>query len=310
MAHMDVVLQRRLARRATQQLGLITRTQLVGLGFSTGQIPRLVRSGRLNQRAPGVFLVAGAPDGPAIDLAAACLSTTGVASHRSAAHLLGLLDSPPSRPEVTVGPTQSVRNRAILHRSSDLLRGDVIRVGGIRITNATRTLVDLGAVVPAFTLEAAFERALHAGLTTFDRVVRRFFQVARSGRPGVGTLRPLLIGRDPTLEPAASDLESLLLRILRDRGLPTPVRQFEVFLGERQCFVDVAYPDLKILIEGDGFGVHTTREAFETDRDRQNLLVLAGWLVLRFTWRQLCRQPDRVAAIVSNAHAQRSRQLS
>ena len=186
----------------------------------------------------------------------------------------------------------------------------MIRIDGIRTTNATRTLVDLGAVVSASTLEMALERALHERLTTFDRLVRRFFQIARSGRPGVGPLRPLLLDRDPTLAPAASDLETLLFRILLDRGLPTPVRQFEVIVDERRFRLDVAYPDLKIFIEGDGFGVHTTRLAFETDRDRQNLLVVEGWLVLRFTWRQLCRRPDRVAALVSEARDKRLRELS
>jgi hypothetical protein len=257
----------------------------------------MVQAGRLNERATGVYLVAGAPVGSAIDLAASCLSTAGVASHRSAAHLLGLIDSPPSRPELTVGPTRSMRNPAILHRSSDLERRDLIRIDGIRTTNATRTLIDLGAVVSASTLEMALERALHARSTTFDRLVRRFFQIARSGRPGIGPLRPLLLDRDPTLMPAASDLETLLFRILLDRGLPTPVRQFEVFVDERRFRLD-------------GFGVHTTRGAFETDRERQNLLVVAGWLVLRFTWRQLCRRPDRVAALVSEARDKRLCELS
>ena len=211
---------------------------------------------------------------------------------------------------MTVGPTRSMRNPAILHRSSDLERRDLIRIDGIRTTNATRTLIDLGAVVSASTLEMALERALHERSTTFDRLVRRFFQIARSGRPGIGPLRPLLLDRDPTLMPAASDLETLLFRILLDRGLPTPVRQFEVFVDERRFRLDVAYPDLKIFIEGDGFGVHTTRGAFETDRERQNLLVVAGWLVLRFTWRQLCRRPDRVAALVSEARDKRLRELS
>ena len=185
-----------------------------------------------------------------------------------------------------------------------------MRIEGIATTNATRTLIDLGAVVPSATLETALERALNERLTTFDRLVKRFFQIARSGRPGVGPMRPLLVDRDPTLAPAESDLETLLLRILLDHGLPTPVRQFEVIVGERRFLLDVAYPDLKIAVEGDGFGVHGTRNAFETDRDRQNLLVIEGWLVLRFTWRQLCRTPDRVAALVEEARQQRSCTLS
>ena len=203
-----------------------------------------------------------------------------------------------------------MRAAAILHRSSDLRPNDIIRVAGIRTTNATRTLVDLGGVVPAGVLETAFERASHTRLTTFDRVVRRFFDVARSGRPGIGPLRTLLVERNPKLAPAESDLETLLLRILRDFGLPAPTRQLEVRIDGAVFRRDVAYPELKIFIEGDGFGVHTTRQAFERDRDRQNMLVINGWLPLRFTWHQLCHDPMRVASHVTDARNRRLREVS
>ena len=180
----------------------------------------------------------------------------------------------------------------------------------MRTTNAARTLIDLGAVVPQTVLETALERALHQRLTTFDRLVRRFFELARRGRPGIGPLRTLLVDRDPHLAPAESDLETLLLRILRNAALPQPVRQFEVSVGNAIFRLDVAYPTLKIFIEGDGFGTHSTRNTFETDRDRQNLLVIEGWLPLRFTWRLLCHDPGRVVSQVSTAHDRRLRELS
>jgi very-short-patch-repair endonuclease len=298
---MDVVLERRLARRATEQLGLITRSQLVGIGFSRGQIARMVDAHRLVKTGDGVYIVGGAPMDPSVELAAACLATGGVASHRSAAHLHGLIDVAPSRPEVTVASSKGHRQGPLVHRSHDLLPRDVVRVQGIRTTTPTRTLIDLGAVASRKTLEAALERGLHERLTTFDRLVRRFFEIARRGRNGVGPLRALLVERDPTLAPAESDLETLLLRILRDAALPEPVRQHVVEIGGSVFRLDVAYPDLMIFMEGDGFGVHTTRQAFERDRDRQNLLVLAGWMPLRFTWRRLCGDPQRVASQVADA---------
>ena len=57
--------------------------------------------------------------------------------------------------------------------------------------------------------------------------------------------------------------------------------------------LDAAYPELMIFMEGDGFGVHSQRDPFEIDRSRQNLLVLAGWLPLRFTWRLTCAAPPQ-----------------
>ena len=94
-----------------------------------------------------------------------------------------------------------------------------------------------------------------------------------------------------SLAPAESDLETLLFKILREAGLPAPVRQHEVVVAGQTFFLDAAYPELMIFMEGDGFGVHSQRGPFELDRSRQNLLVVAGWLPLRFTWRRLCRRP-------------------
>lgn len=46
---------------------------------------------------------------------------------------------------------------------------------------------------------------------------------------------------------------------------------------------------------------HTGTEVFETDRRRQDLLVLAGWLVLRFTWTMIEEHPEEVIAMVREA---------
>ena len=137
---------------------------------------------------------------------------------------------------------------------------------------------------------------------TFDRLLRRFFQLAAKGRPGIAALRSLLVERDPTLAPAESDLETLLFKIPREAGLPQPVRQHDVVVAGEAFRLDAAYPELMIFMESDGFGVHSQRDPFEIDRSRQNLLVVKGWLPLRFTWRRLCRSPK---GVVDEVHAAR-----
>ena len=112
------------------------------------------------------------------------------------------------------------------------------------------------------------------------------------------------------MAPAESDLETLLSKILRDGGLPAPVRQFEVVVAGQRFRLDAAYPELMIFMEGDGFGVHSPRGSFERDRSRQNLLVVAGWLPLRFTWRRLCRSPEGVVNEVHAARILRQRLIS
>jgi len=60
----------------------------------------------------------------------------------------------------------------------------------------------------------------------------------------------------------------------------------------------------RLIVETDGRDVHTTRQAFERDRERDQRLMLASWRVVRFTWRQLTREPERVAATLRALLAQ------
>src|SRR3954465_2489471 len=93
-----------LARRAH---GVVTRAGLLAAGVSETEIHRRMRKGSLIRQYPGVYRVGhAAPSLDASYMAAvkACGELAGL-SGRAAAHLLGLLKSPPPRPEVTA-PTE------------------------------------------------------------------------------------------------------------------------------------------------------------------------------------------------------------
>jgi len=100
-----------------------------------------------------------------------------------------------------------------------------------------------------------------------------------------------------------SELEKRMAKLLRRAGLPPAVFHYVVltpaglFLAE----VDFAYPEVRLAIEVDGFGVHGTPRAMAKDFVRQNGLVPYGWRVLRFTWRQVTREPEMVAAAIRAA---------
>ena len=47
--------------------------------------------------------------------------------------------------------------------------------------------------------------------------------------------------------------------------------------------LDKCYVDEKLVLESDGFDPHSTRRAFDDDRQRNNELLLAGYRVLHFT---------------------------
>jgi very-short-patch-repair endonuclease len=51
----------------------------------------------------------------------------------------------------------------------------------------------------------------------------------------------------------------------------------------------------------DGFAFHGTRAAFERDRRRDARLLVAGFRVIRLTWRQLTRERSRVIVLLRTA---------
>ena len=61
----------------------------------------------------------------------------------------------------------------------------------------------------------------------------------------------------------------------------------ELWLDGERFYIDIGFAALKIAIELDGFRYHSDRASFERDRAKQNLLVLGGWTVLRYTSRTI-----------------------
>ena len=109
-------------------------------------------------------------------------------------------------------------------------------------------------------------------------------------------MRALLEERGAEFGLSESVLEDRMLRVCRDSGIPVPVCQFEVLAGPRLLGrVDFAFPHRRLAIDVDGYEHHSTPDAFQRDRARQNDLVAAGWTVLRFTWADVCRRPERAA---------------
>jgi very-short-patch-repair endonuclease len=231
------------------------------------------------------------------DLLVAAWTCGGPVSHLSAAWLAGLVDDPVKPVHVSVAATASHRFAdTVVHRCDDLDTIDRTRRRRIPTTTTERTLIDLAAVLEEEDLRTAVDRALRRGLTTPDRLSRRVRALARPGRAGAASARRVLAEIDEERAMSESELESALFALVVESGLPAPTPQHEVVIEGRRYRIDLCYPHLRLAIEVDGFGVHGSRAAFEADRARQNDLVLAGWRVLRFTWRQLRDDPAGVVA--------------
>ena len=92
--------------------------------------------------------------------------------------------------------------------------------------------------------------------------------------------------------PTRSELEERFLRLCDDHGLPRPETNVRIEGFE----VDFVWRDRRLIVEVDGYAYHRSPSAFETDRERDVTLSVAGWRVLRFTWAQVTRRPAWVAS--------------
>lgn len=207
-----------------------------------------------------------------------------VLSHRDAAAIHGLRPVSRSRFEVTTPHRAGRRRRGIqIHSGATLTPKDIAAVRAIPCTAVPRTLLDLVEVVRQRDVERAVARAETLGL--FDLLAIRELLARSPGRRGASRLERA-IGEEPVF--TRSELEELFLAICRRARIPLPRVNHWVDGYE----ADFAWPERRVIVEVDGRATHDTTRAFESDRLRDRRLVLAGWRVIRFTWRQLNDDPD------------------
>jgi very-short-patch-repair endonuclease len=168
----------------------------------------------------------------------------------------------------------------------------VISRSGVRLTSPALTALDLCGTLGG----EAIDQALRTRATTLAHLHRAMELTA--ARVGNRTRRKLLL--DSRAEPW-SEAERSFHRLLRDAGITGWRANRPVVLKDLTCYVDVIFRHLKLAIEIDGRLYHTGAEVFETDRWRQNLLILNGWCVLRFTRTMIEERPEQVLAMVREA---------
>ncbi len=118
------------------------------------------------------------------------------------------------------------------------------------------------------------------------------------GERGTKRLRETLEQLDPSGALTRSEIERLMLALCRAHSLPQPVVNGWIQLDGIGFSPDFLWPNAKLIVETDGHTTHRTRKAFEADRRRDQLLAEAGYTTLRFTWRQLTTEPERLARTI------------
>jgi Transcriptional regulator, AbiEi antitoxin/Protein of unknown function (DUF559) len=283
---------------ARRQHGVLTRQNLLGLGFSSKGIRHRTRSGRLHPVGHGVYAV-GRPDltreGRWMVAILSC-GTGAVLSHRSAAAFWGIGSEHRGSIDVSVTRHCQLSRAGVRIRSRPALSvEDVTSRREIPLTAPVRTLIDLATELTPNRLERMVNEADKHDV--IDPEALRAALDDHAGERGVRPLRTLLDRL--TFRLSDTELEVLFRPIAAKAGLPTPLTK-EMVNGFE---VDFYWPRLGLVVETDGWRYHRTASAQTRDALRGQTHTAAGLTPLRFSHYQVKHEPEHVLRILTRTAA-------
>lgn len=286
-------LDQRVADLAQRQHGVVARRQLLALGMGRRAITGRLERGQLHKVFRGVYVVGVrriSKRGRWMAAVLAC-GDDAILSHRSAARFWQLLPPASELVDVTCSKTEVERKGIMGHRSS-LQQDEWLVRDGIPVTSPFRTVFDLAAEAKMRELERAFHEAEARQLT--DRVSLPLLLERYPGRRGSKNLRALLEARQP-VGTTRNDFEEAFLGLVDRGGLPRPRMNAPLAIRGRFFEIDALWEREQVAVELDSRGIHGTHKKFESDRQRDRILVAEGWRTMRITWRQLKEEPQEIA---------------
>jgi len=164
-----------------------------------------------------------------------------------------------------------------------------VSTSGWRYTAPALTAIDLATVECADAIDVAL-RSRRATLSGMYAALS-----STPHRPGNAERLALLL--DSRDEPW-SEAERRGHRILRQARITGWRANLPVVIRGQRYYLDIGFARQRLAVEIDGRIHECDHELFESDRWRQNALVLSGWRVLRYTWSMLVNHPDVVSADV------------
>jgi very-short-patch-repair endonuclease len=289
----------RLGRR---QHGVVSRRQLLALGYSRDAIEHRLSTGRLHQVTRGVYAVGRpelSPKGRWMAAVLAC-GDDAVLSHRSAGALYEICEERNEVIEISVRGTSEPRRDGLRVRTRPALSSqEVGTLNRIPITSPVRTMIDLATELPRPRLERAVNEADKREV--IDTEVLRDALDERAGEQGVRPLRTLLDRETFVL--SDEELERLFRPIAFSSGLPLPKTK-EMVNGYE---VDFFWPGLGLVVETDGRRYHRTPLAQARDIERDQTHAASGLTPLRFTHHQVRYRPERVRRLLAETAARLNR---
>ena len=145
-------------------------------------------------------------------------------------------------------------------------------------------LIDLAPDHTESELEMFLVAAESLGLLKRGRLAELITE--HRGRPGISKLSNL-VALEPAIVRSINELD--FLPICRQAGVERPLVNHPITVPSRRkpLVVDFAWPDLRMVVEADSQRFHGDWEHAEADRERDQLLALAGWRCHRFVRRKI-----------------------
>lgn len=279
---------------AQGQHGIVSRRQLLDFGMGRRAVVGRLERGQLHEVFRGVYVVGVRRISRKGRWMAAVLACGGdaILSHRSAGRLWRLLPLAAEWVDITCTSSQVERRGIVGHRSPsrDDERG---AVDGIPVTSPFRTIFDLASVLDRRGLERAWHEAEVGGLR--DPVSLPVLLERYPGRRGTRNLRALLESPEP-VGFTRNDFEEAFLVLIDAHGLPRPRMNATVALRGRFYEIDALWERERVAVELDSRSVHGTKKRFESDRQRDRVLLAEGYRTAHVTWRQLQNEPEEIVA--------------
>lgn len=279
---------------AVRQYGLVTRRQLLVLGFSERQVEWAASRRLLLPVGSGVYSLGRPVRTERAFLMAGVLAAgpDAALARNSAARLWGFndrgdqvdvirLESRKPRSVLLESCGTSLTRRVLVRRTRYLPDHHITVVHGIPVTTVERALMDIAGDVSPKILTYRFLEADRLGLIDDQRMGQ--ILIDGRGRAGIAVLRRLVAERNPDVARARSLLEALLQRCADRLGLAPPETNVPV-CGYTPDFF---WSALGLVIEVDGGEFHAGRMRLTRDLERENTFRKAGLEVLRFSWREV-----------------------
>jgi very-short-patch-repair endonuclease len=215
-------------------------------------------------------------------------------SHWSAAHLWMIRPNSRSRIDVTVAH-RSRSSKPIRRHVSEVPDDERTVEEGIPVTSVPRTILDLAATEDADTVENLLRESEFRQLS--DRLSLPSLIERYPGKRGTRKVRTALdrLREDPVGH-KRSRLEERFAPFLRRHLLPLPRFNDWIEVRGKRYQVGCHWPNLRQIVELDGWDGHSSRTAFREDRARDRRLVAAGFTVTHITLNQLEDEPAEVAS--------------